>query len=182
MRGNIVGLLAAALMGVCGVASANIVYTVRISDGVETVMGTITTDGHTGPLVSSDVVAWSLAASGPVTFGCPLSLDDCGVHVCALEGCGVTTSGSEFTFDGTGRAGLAFNVSPGFSPFVMFRSSEVSVCCSPGVVDYSIGVAAPYVIGRASVPEPQTAILLGIGLACLGLACKRARRRQSAAV
>jgi hypothetical protein len=40
MRGNIVGLLAAALMGVCGVASANIVYNVLISDGVETVMGT----------------------------------------------------------------------------------------------------------------------------------------------
>jgi hypothetical protein len=43
----------------------------------------------------------------------------------------------------------------------------------------------PYVIGtggRSSVPEPPTAILLGIGLACLGLACTRARRRQSAPV
>jgi hypothetical protein len=39
-----------------------------------------------------------------------------------------------------------------------------------------------YIVGRINVPEPPTAILLGIGLACLGLACPRARGRQSAAV
>jgi hypothetical protein len=49
MPGNMVGLLAAVLMCVCGIARADIVYDINISDAVETVTGTITTDGSRIP-------------------------------------------------------------------------------------------------------------------------------------
>lgn len=46
MRGNIVGLLAAALMAVCGVATADVVYNVDNADGFGTATWTITADTH----------------------------------------------------------------------------------------------------------------------------------------
>ena len=175
MRANIVGLLAAALMGVCGGASANIVYNVNISDGVETLMGTITTDGQSGLLLASDFVSWSLSASGHVNFvanGPPIAIE------CDPLGCGVAALGGDLDFVGSSLQGL-----------LLFDLTQTTgVVFSRGVISfdhpeaYFLSLAPSYTVGRASVPEPQTAILLGIGLACLGLACKRARRRQSAAV
>ena len=50
MRRNIAGVLTVALMCVCGVARPSIVYDVNITDGIETISGTITTDGTTGTL------------------------------------------------------------------------------------------------------------------------------------
>jgi hypothetical protein len=140
MRGNIVGLLAAALMGVCGVASANIIYNVDVTDGLETATGPITTDGHS----AADIVSGSLAGTGSV------SITDIGppaAPFCNALGCGLSVPGG-----------------PVFGGGRLIRESP------------------PHFVSEASVPEPPTAILLGIGLACLGLACTRARGRQSAAV
>ena len=123
MRGNIVGLLAAALMGVCGVAGANII-----------------TDDHS----AADIISWSLAGAGSV------SIKDVGPPAppfCNALGCGLSLPGSPIF--GGGRVDRG----------------------SPS-----------YLVNVASVPEPSTAILLGIGLACLGLAYTRARGRQSAAI
>jgi hypothetical protein len=50
MRPNLFGSLAFALMCVCGLARSSIVYNVNITDGTETISGTITTDGTIGAL------------------------------------------------------------------------------------------------------------------------------------
>src|SRR5271155_4209808 len=66
MRGKIIGLLAVALMSLYGVASANIVYNIDITDflgGPNSVTGTITTDGDTGTLAVGDITAWTLTSS-----------------------------------------------------------------------------------------------------------------------
>jgi hypothetical protein len=62
-------LMALALM--CGAhgAEAAIVYNVDITNGTETLTGTITTDGQTGPLAATDFTAWSFTASNPASFG-----------------------------------------------------------------------------------------------------------------
>jgi hypothetical protein len=177
MRGNIVGLLAAALMAVCGVASANIIYNVDISGGGEEVKGTITTDGASGPLVAADFVSWSLTASGGINFvdGGPPPGANCGGL-----GCGVAVVGGEIAYTGGVSTFVAFGDIAGTS--IDFGDASVDVHgLGPGDVVH-IQMFSPYAIGSASVPEPPTAILLGIGLACLGLAYKRAPGRQSAAV
>ncbi len=55
MKPKILGLISVVLLGVCGVASSSIVYNVDITDGTETVSGTITTDGNTGALAAGDI-------------------------------------------------------------------------------------------------------------------------------
>jgi len=126
MRGNFVGLLAAALMAVCGVASANIAYNADAKDGFGTATWTITADAHS----AADRVS-SLAKDA--------------TPFCNELGCGLSVPGGPVF--GGGR--------------VIHES--------------------PPNLARANVPEPPTAILLAIGLACLGLARTRARARQFAA-
>jgi PEP-CTERM motif len=176
MRGNIVGLLTAALMGVCGVASANILYNVNLSGGGETVTGTITTDGDSGFLTAADFVSWSLAASGVVTIN---DAAPPGVAACDGSGCGIFAT--PMTLEFTGLPPEALLLEDSASHLVQITPIGVGVPC-PGTVcvDAFIPAASPYLVG--SVPEPPTALLLGIGLACLGLACTRARRRQSGLV
>jgi hypothetical protein len=183
MRGNIVGLLAAALMGVCGVASANIIYNVDISGGGETVTGTITTNGTLGVLTDANIVAWNLTATGQVD----LSVVSPGNEACessAFGGCGVTAEPDGILSD-TGVVGafLAFYGGDFFdSPAIVFFPSGVDVFPVTGQAAI-ISEHVPYAIGTApSVPEPPTAILLAIGLVGLASVYMRARGRQSAAV
>jgi hypothetical protein len=177
MRGNIVGLLAAALMGVCGVATANIIYNVDISGGGETMTGTITTDGAPGTLSLFDFVSWSLSASGPVSF----SVFPSSFFACEPAGCGIDVVGSSLLFDGSSTNGLVLDTpGPATLPFVEFLSFEIFV--SAGAHSHIFFLTTPYTVGHASAPEPPSAILLGIGLACLVFARKRSRGRQSTAV
>src|SRR6185437_15282498 len=99
MREKLVGLLAAALMCVCGVASANITYTVVLSGNGETVTGTITTDGASGQLSAANVLSWSLSGSGDLTFSFDKSLPSSSV-ACGV-GCGLDANGSELEFVGS---------------------------------------------------------------------------------
>jgi len=175
MRRSIAGVLSLAVMCVCGVASADIVYNVDITDGVETVTGTITTDGASGALTAADFLSWSLSASGTVT------LSDVGPPVdaiCIQADCGIDVVGGTMEFTGnSNNAGLLLIQAVPQIAVVGFFYNGLSVF-NPGNAE--ILVTAPYVIGTvSSVPEPPTAILLGIGLACLGLACTRAQRRWS---
>jgi|SRR5258708_5813118 hypothetical protein len=183
MRGNIVGLLAAALMAVCGVASANIIYNVDISGGGETVTGTITTDGASGLLTAADFVSWSLAVTGSVTFndsGPPFAA------FCDVSGCGVSAGVGALTYvGGVGLQSLFLEAPSSPVPVsISFRDEEVVLTNSidegatiPEGTSYLVGTG-----GRGSVPEPPTAILLAIGLVGLGSVYMRARGRQRAAV
>jgi hypothetical protein len=194
MRGNIVGLLAAALMAVCGVASANIIYNIDLSGGGETVTGTITTDGTLGVLTPASIVAWNLSAAGPIvlTVASPGNLACPGA---AFGGCGVTALAAG-TLVETGAGASAFLTfyggAIGTLPFLSFLPSfvEVALSDSPhvtaliptgqGAVLGTAAIAPPP--PPASAPEPPTAILLAIGLVGLGSVYMRARGRQRAAV
>ena len=184
MRGSIVGLLAAALMVLCGVASANIIYNVDISGGGETVTGTITTDGTIGALTAASIVAWNLSASGPAV----LSVVSPGNHECqgsAFGGCGVTAE-ADGTLVETGSTPFAvtafYGGALGQPPSIEFAPSAVFVEITADEIAV-IPTGQGTVLGSSSsAPEPPTAILLAIGLVGLGSVYMRARGRQRAAV
>ena len=186
MRQNIVALLALALICVCGVAKSSIVYNVDVTDGSETVFGTITTDGVIGTLVGSDITAWDLTATGPVLYGPHTS--STGVGVMCFSGmlqCGVTASLSELNFtDLSGTAALSFDYFDSLggyyltffapNPFIVINDYFVDGRFNEALVNSRTGL-----IGTA-VPEPGTFTLLGLAFAGLGFARKRSR--QSTAV
>jgi hypothetical protein len=81
---------------VCGTHLAHaspIIYDVSISDGTETITGTITTNGFLGTLSTTDITGFSLSASGPITFGpiTPGSID-------CFTSCGVIATPTTLTF------------------------------------------------------------------------------------
>jgi len=101
---NVMVLLTMALSCACSEAGANIVYSVDITDGTETLSGTITTDGTIGPLSAADFTAWDLTASGPASFvltGPPTAS-------CDVTGCGVTASLTNLEFTGSAGQSLHF--------------------------------------------------------------------------
>jgi hypothetical protein len=179
MRGNIVGLLAAALMGVCGVARPSIVYTVNISDGIEMVSGTITTDGLIGTLNASDITAWDLTAAGPVAFAENSSIP--GAFLLCSFGCGLTATATTLAYDFSSQiAGTGFFDCAGNCQIQLDTGAVDVFKASAG---HFISESGNTVIARAAAaPEPGTFTLLGLGLAGLGFARKRSRGRQSTAV
>jgi hypothetical protein len=105
MRKYIVGLLAVAFLGISGVANAlPIVYRVDISDATESVAGTITTNGMSGPLGAGDITAWSLSATGPFPARVASTSGPPGYLVCFPDpGCvSADPAGLRLDFSGTG--------------------------------------------------------------------------------
>ncbi len=182
MKSKILGLISVVLLGVCGVASASIIYNVDITDGTETVSGTITTDGVIGALDLSDVIAWDLIAGGPVSFHTESSdpTQDSFANCGATSVCGITATSDALVHTSLGRLGLGYNITPGTTAdglnTIIFQGNGVLVSefrFTPGEVDYFIPLPVPYLIGK--VPEPGTVTLLGLALAGLGFARRRKR-------
>jgi PEP-CTERM motif len=188
MHKNIVGLLAVALIWVCGVAAATpIVYNVNITDGTETVSGTITTDGMIGTLVAGDVTNWALSATGPVALSINSTLPGAIVDCDSMPSCGLVATadgGLEYDFSNP-TALIEFFIIPG-PPGVVIHAGGVTIYLlaipgNPPPYDISIPGGLRQ-IGTASVAEPGTLTLLGLALAGLGFARKRFRGRKSTAV
>jgi hypothetical protein len=179
MRGHVVGLLAVAIMCGSGVAGATpIVYNVNVSDSVETISGTITTDGVIGTLVASDITAWSLSSNGPVAFSINSSIAG-SAFGCAVT-CGLIASPTTLVYVFTFAEGFFFSGPGGVNANVIeFAGGQTTVVSGNNI--HNINLNSPSVIGRA-VPEPGTVTLLGLALACLGFGRKRSRGQQSTAV
>jgi hypothetical protein len=108
LRLKVIGSLSAAVV-LCG-ASQVCASTYNVSDiaGSLSVNGTITTDGDTGPLVSSDIQSWSLTITG---FGGPVVLSNSNSAVSiGGDGLTATSAGLFFNFNDSSGAYLEFVV------------------------------------------------------------------------
>lgn len=185
MRRSFAVILVAGLLCLCGTTSATVVYRVNISDGLHSVVGSITTDGNTGLLNPSDITAWSLTANAPpgmtiTSLGHGASVD------CPAAGCGLLASLTSLSF--AGNALQAFEFSNTSIPqnhildiqFVTAAVNASNLVATP--LNFVITRPdTPYVVATAvsSVPEPATGALLIIALA--GVAWRRVRRPEQAA-
>jgi hypothetical protein len=74
-------LLAVAIYACSSYASASQVYQLNLSIGTGSAVGTITTDGNTGVLQTSDIVDWNITLDGNpgnvLTLFDPLSGNNC---------------------------------------------------------------------------------------------------------
>ena len=152
-------------------------YNVNLSDPNETITGSVTTDGATGPLAISDIQSWTFDASG-VTGSFNVASSDasasisCPTGVCGLSSSGSlisldTASNSETDFIGT-YGEIVFSANGGASPSYYVSADYLSPNLNP---PYTFSVAANMPI--ASVPEPTEVLLLMVGLGLLGLIGRR---------
>jgi hypothetical protein len=175
--------LGAALFGARS-ASANIVYLVNEPIGVGSVVGTITTDGHTGVLSAGDFLAWNLTLNG-VGASFTITNSDPTAAI-ELVGSEVVATPTKITFDfsGSDDGHLLFQDGLFSGMHYWCSGASASTTCFPGKTvtprmigdGTSINVPAAGVQTIAFVPEPSTWILMGIGFGALALAAARKAR------
>jgi hypothetical protein len=171
MKPKIVTLLGLLLAAWCGVATPShaLIYDVNFNDGTNSVTGTITTNGHTGVLLSTDITGWNLvfhAGGGtgitigtvPSFFGSPLVAS---TSVLDFE----PTSGDVAFVNGDFWQLLGTSHSPPFGAMVFVRNGVTTT--DPFTApfnDLPIGVAEP-----DTTPLPAALPLFATGLGALGL-------------
>jgi hypothetical protein len=179
--------LGAALLLGAGEASANIVYAVDQTIGAGSVVGSVTTDGNTGPLSASDFLSWNLQLNGAGASFTITNLD---------SGAAVYEQGSDVNATATA---ITFDFSAADNGFLVFQdglfggnhywcnAASASACfqgktVTPGSVldGTAIHVAETGVQiiagSAATVPEPASWTLMLIGFGGLGYAGFRQRR------
>lgn len=163
-------VLAAGLMCICSVSGATVIYSVNISDGLHSIIGSITTDGNTGQLSASDIAAWSLTANAPPDMTIT-SLGHGAVVECPAAGCGLLASASSLSFDGSALQAFEFVNTSIPQDHLLDIQFETAAILASNLVAAPLNFVitrpdTPYIVATAvsSVPEPATVFLLLIGL------------------
>jgi hypothetical protein len=178
-----VGLSAGAVAS----ASADIVYTVDQTIGAGSVTGTITTDGATGVLSVSDILAWNLTLNG-VGASYDLASTDTNANKYVI-GNDLTATPTAIYFNFSGTAGDQFLLQDG--PEIgntYWCNSAGTSSCFPGKSDvpvyygdassqFDMTASGNQIIATAGVPEPSTWALMLAGFAGIGLAGYRRSRK-----
>jgi hypothetical protein len=169
---HVAGLLACAFLCFGQSTKASIVYAVDIISGTEILTGTITTDGVTGLLQPSDFLAWTFSATGPiVSLGSSSGTSPPLTVTCGATGCGILATVTELEETNVNGTSLTLPFSP--TSFIEFSPSEYDIFFGGGVHPVPITSAVIGTITPA-IPEPASVSLLGIALACLAVAWRRA--------
>ncbi|MGP0069831.1 MAG: PEP-CTERM sorting domain-containing protein [Isosphaeraceae bacterium] len=182
-----VGLLTAPCIG----TAAPITYAIQnypADQNGATLSGTITTDGTIGELMDSNVLSWSWTITP--TGGTPFTLSSVDVGSgFGITGTGVSASTSEITiaspisqgflndmvFTGIDAAGLFYDRFVGAGTYYGSVPNTIPVW---NTGNPAMGGTDPWVIAVASVPEPSTLTLAGLGVVSV-LAFGLARRRRA---
>ena len=186
--GALVGL---AFLGTVGTANASIIYDVNRVIGAGTVTGFIETDGTLGTLSSGNITDWVFTLTAPnLRGGSPDVIDFATANQTLIQGTAVTASPSQLTFDFDITPGLHFLFLQGTFPFNFYCLINTNGCgnsANPAeVMGFGVSTTAAQFIGQtgvlpfatvASVPEPSTLLLFGVGL--IGLAFMRRRKRPT---
>jgi PEP-CTERM motif len=164
-------------------SAAPIVYSVDLISGTNSVVGQITTDGHTGTLGQGDIAGIDLVISNSAGSSTLAALN--GVNVSGVD-LTATSSGLFYNFSSMDQQSFFF-ITNFLGSFVCFNNSA-SACTaeSASAVDVNRGptisvipASGNFEIGAAAVaavPEPSTWAMMILGFAGVGF---MAYRRKS---
>jgi len=149
-------------------------------------VSSITTDGTIGLLGPNNFTSWTWTVTNPTeTFTATYKNTDPGAAV-AVEGNVVMATGTSLLLLGTGTGELEFGeANSTLSDLEWVRNSDVYVAYvpNPGPSNYPWVATPPIGYGSgvwtiASVPEPSSIVLGGLGTVC-GIAYGLARKRRA---
>jgi hypothetical protein len=171
------------------------IYNIDITQGTDTVTGTITTDGTIGGLSASNIQTWNLTIENTTgtnnLIGTGSGVDST-LTLAPSSVLVATATALDFLFNDTTSGELAIsNVSP--SPFPagaeQFLLQDTGLVGSGGAVYVDVNENGDQQFGPSNqigtvgtTPLPAALPLFGVGLGVMGLLARRSKRKSPAAV